>query len=41
MATRTTGFENDVHQWPKEGLTHIPDWVYTSDEIFARERDAQ
>ncbi|MDA0651671.1 MAG: Rieske 2Fe-2S domain-containing protein [Proteobacteria bacterium] len=36
MATK---FQNDAHQWPKEGLTHIPDWVYTSDEIFARERE--
>ncbi len=26
-------------RWPKEGLTHIPDWVYTSDEIFKRERE--
>ena len=23
--------------WPEEGLTRIPDWVYTSQEIYARE----
>ncbi|HXP31505.1 MAG TPA: aromatic ring-hydroxylating dioxygenase subunit alpha [Stellaceae bacterium] len=23
--------------WPEEGLSRIPDWVYTSDEIYARE----
>lgn len=23
--------------WPAEGLTHIPDWVYTSEEIYQRE----
>ena len=26
-------------RWPDEGLTHIPDWIYTSDEIYARERE--
>jgi anthranilate 1,2-dioxygenase large subunit len=25
------------HVWPAEGLSRIPDWVYTSDEIYARE----
>ena len=25
------------YKWPEEGLTHIPDWVYTSDDIYARE----
>jgi len=39
MAARMTGFQNDAYRWPAEGLTHIPDWVYTSDEIFARERE--
>ena len=24
-------------KWPAEGFTHIPDWIYTSDEIYARE----
>jgi anthranilate 1,2-dioxygenase large subunit len=23
--------------WPEEGLTRIPDWVYTSDELYERE----
>lgn len=23
--------------WPEEGLTRIPDWIYTSQEIYARE----
>lgn len=23
--------------WPKEGLNRIPDWVYTSDEVYERE----
>lgn len=23
--------------WPQEGLTRIPDWVYTSGEVYARE----
>ncbi len=30
---------NTELRWPEEGLTHIPDWIYTSDEIFARERE--
>jgi len=25
--------------WPAEGLTHIPDWVYTSEENFKKERE--
>jgi anthranilate 1,2-dioxygenase large subunit len=24
-------------QWPEEGLTRVPDWVYTSPELYARE----
>ncbi len=24
--------------WPSEGLSHIPDWVYTSEDIFQKER---
>jgi len=24
-------------KWPEQGLTAIPDWIYTSDEIYARE----
>lgn len=23
--------------WPEEGLQAIPDWVYTSDDVYARE----
>jgi phenylpropionate dioxygenase-like ring-hydroxylating dioxygenase large terminal subunit len=23
--------------WPKEGLTRLPDWIYTSDDIYERE----
>ena len=38
MATKVTNPENGAYKWPAEGLTHIPDWVYTSDEIFERER---
>jgi anthranilate 1,2-dioxygenase large subunit len=26
-----------THVWPAEGLTAIPDWVYTSDEIYGQE----
>ena len=25
--------------WPKEGLQSIPDWVYTSPEIYQREME--
>ena len=25
------------HVWPQQGLSAIPDWVYTSDEVYARE----
>ena len=27
----------ESYVWPEEGLTRIPDWVYTSPEIYARE----
>ena len=27
----------NVHAWPSEGLSAIPDWVYTSEEIYERE----
>ena len=37
--TRISVPGNGGYRWPEEGLTHIPDWVYTSDEIFARERE--
>ncbi len=30
---------NQTYQWPAEGLTHIPDWVYTSQAIYEREID--
>ena len=26
------------YRWPAEGLTRIPDWIYTSEEIYAREQ---
>ena len=26
-----------VRQWPAEGLTRIPDWVYTDQTIYERE----
>lgn len=39
MATKVTDLENGSFKWPAEGLTHIPDWIYTSDEIFERERE--
>ena len=25
------------HAWPQQGLSAIPDWVYTSEEVYARE----
>jgi len=34
-----TGANDGGFRWPDEGLTHIPDWIYTSDEIYARERE--
>lgn len=27
------------HQWPKEGISRIPYWVYTEPEIYAREQE--
>ena len=27
----------NVHAWPSEGLSAIPDWIYTSEEIYQRE----
>ena len=39
MATRVAASETSSFKWPEEGLTHIPDWIYTSDEIFERERE--
>ena len=27
----------NLHAWPSEGLSAIPDWVYTSEEIYQRE----
>ncbi len=26
-----------AYQWPAQGFTHIPDWVYTSEAIYERE----
>ena len=26
-------------RWPNDDLTRIPDWIYTSDEVFQRERE--
>ena len=31
MATNRIDAGNGTYRWPEEGLTHIPDWVYTSD----------
>jgi salicylate 5-hydroxylase large subunit len=28
-----------VHEWPKEGISRIPYWVYTDPEIYAREQE--
>ena len=39
MATKATPPDNGARHWPAEGLTRIPDWIYTSDDIYARERD--
>jgi salicylate 5-hydroxylase large subunit len=27
------------HQWPKEGVSRIPYWVYTDPEVYAREQE--
>jgi anthranilate 1,2-dioxygenase large subunit len=27
----------ETYLWPEEGLTRIPDWVYTSEDVYARE----
>jgi hypothetical protein len=35
MATKKAELETGAYRWPEEGLTHIPDWIYTSDEIPA------
>jgi anthranilate 1,2-dioxygenase large subunit len=29
--------EDDIGTWPEEGLQCIPDWVYTSEALYARE----
>lgn len=39
MATKITDLEKGGFKWPDQGLTHIPDWIYTSNEIFERERE--
>ncbi len=37
-STRTSSREtSSSHCWPQDGLTTIPDWVYTSQEIYERE----
>ena len=28
---------SETHVWPEEGATRIPDWVYTSQEIYELE----
>ena len=28
---------NTDHEWPAEGLSRIPDWVYTDETIYRRE----
>jgi len=28
---------SNIHAWPSEGLSAIPDWIYTSEEIYQRE----
>jgi anthranilate 1,2-dioxygenase large subunit len=33
-AMTANGALGDRYVWPAEGLTHIPDWIYTSDEIY-------
>lgn len=40
MAKQSNGSDgNGAYHWPDAGLTQIPDWIYTSDEIFERERE--
>lgn len=29
----------DIRKWPDEGLSRIPDWIYTDEEIYQREVD--
>lgn len=36
-APRHAGEPQAAFQWPEEGLTVVPDWVYTSEDIFQRE----
>lgn len=35
--TASDGDFSGKYRWPTEGLSHIPDWVYTSEEIYERE----
>lgn len=37
--TDTAELDNKGYRWPEEGLTRIPDWIYTSEDIYARERE--
>jgi len=37
--TDAASLDNSGYRWPEQGLTHIPDWIYTSEEIYARERE--
>ena len=39
MATKMNTLDVGEYRWPDEGLTRIPDWVYTSDEIYELERE--
>ncbi|HEY1363558.1 MAG TPA: Rieske 2Fe-2S domain-containing protein [Xanthobacteraceae bacterium] len=36
-APGSSGAAAQPYVWPQEGLTRIPDWVYTDPEIYARE----
>ena len=37
VATANTTNIAETHVWPEEGSTRIPDWVYTSQEIYELE----
>ena len=37
MTTMSETIREPRHIWPEEGLSRIPDWIYTSDEIYDRE----
>ncbi|WP_022721385.1 FAD-dependent oxidoreductase [Rhodopseudomonas sp. B29] len=37
MPATSAQLENRTYHWPTEGLTRVPDWVYTDEAIYKRE----